>query len=361
METPSSKRMKHGFAEISRETGVCTPKSFSTFFSASQVVVEKLDLYGKLNGHEGCVNTVEFNSTGDTLVSGSDDKHVMFWNWASKTKTFSYASGHFDNIFQAKFMPLTDDKRIVTSAADGQVRLGEISENGQVRTRRLGKHQGRVHSLAVEPGSPHVFFSCGEDGLVQHFDLRHGSASKLFRCFSSEETNRQHSNMKLNAILWAPMTRDEPALPNNLKKIMESNRQSREDQSPVTLAPDVIMHVLRLQRRQMFGYVERRRILARTQEIARSTNVLRTNGMVVNDFRFKNVVGSGNECVAFRMNAYRIIFPSWWFVDVFVTMGPLSEEGKIRCRLSPLQQEATWSMNERISVFLGFARIRTGK
>ncbi|KAK8504850.1 hypothetical protein V6N12_033101 [Hibiscus sabdariffa] len=238
METQRSKRMKHGFAEIiSRETGVCTPKSFSTFFSASQVVVEKLDLYGKLNGHEGCVNTVEFNSTGDILVPGSDDKHVMFWNWASKTMTFSYASGHFDNIFQAKFMPLTDDKRIVTSAADGQVRLGEISEHGQVRTRRLGKHQGRVHSLAIEPGSPHVFFSCGEDGL---FDLRRGSASKLFRCFSFEETNRQRSNMKLNAI------------------IMESNRRSREDQSPVTLAPDVIMHVLRLQRRQMFGYVERR-------------------------------------------------------------------------------------------------------
>ncbi|KAK8504851.1 hypothetical protein V6N13_056180 [Hibiscus sabdariffa] len=27
--------------------------------------------------------------------------------------------------------------------------------------------------------------------------------------------------------------------------------------------------------------------------------------MVVNDFRFKNGVGSGNKCVAFRMNAYR--------------------------------------------------------
>lgn len=48
------------------------------------------------------------------------------------------------------------------------MRLGEILENGQVKTRRLGKHQGRVHSLAVEPGSPHIFFSCGEDGLVQH-------------------------------------------------------------------------------------------------------------------------------------------------------------------------------------------------
>lgn len=39
---------------------------------------------------------------------------------------------------------------------------------------------------------------------------------------------------------------------------MESNRQGREDHRRVTLTPDVIMHVLRLQRRQTLAYVERR-------------------------------------------------------------------------------------------------------
>lgn len=39
---------------------------------------------------------------------------------------------------------------------------------------------------------------------------------------------------------------------------MESNRQGREDHSRITLTPDVIMHVLRLQRRQTLAYVERR-------------------------------------------------------------------------------------------------------
>ena len=39
---------------------------------------------------------------------------------------------------------------------------------------------------------------------------------------------------------------------------MESNRQGREDHRRVTLSPDVIMHVLRLQRRQTLAYVERR-------------------------------------------------------------------------------------------------------
>lgn len=49
-----------------------------------------------------------------------------------------------------------------------QVRLGQVAENGEVHTKKLGKHHGRVHKLAVEPGSPHIFYSCGEDGLVQH-------------------------------------------------------------------------------------------------------------------------------------------------------------------------------------------------
>ena len=39
---------------------------------------------------------------------------------------------------------------------------------------------------------------------------------------------------------------------------MESNRQGREDHSLITLTPDVIMHVLRLQRRQTTAYIERR-------------------------------------------------------------------------------------------------------
>lgn len=88
-----------------------------------QHLVKRLDLYGKLNGHLGCVNTIDFNSTGDILVSGSDDKQIILWEWATKTSKMSYASGHSDNIFQAKFMPLTDDGKIVTSSADGQVKL----------------------------------------------------------------------------------------------------------------------------------------------------------------------------------------------------------------------------------------------
>ncbi|KAL2925071.1 WD and tetratricopeptide repeats protein 1, partial [Bienertia sinuspersici] len=106
---------------LRRELGLTQPRNFTRRLSASHGLVQQIDLYVKLIGHEGCVNTVEFNSTGDKLVSGSDDRQVIFWDWASKRKTFAYPSGHLENIFQTKIMPFSDDRIIVTSAADGQV------------------------------------------------------------------------------------------------------------------------------------------------------------------------------------------------------------------------------------------------
>jgi len=48
------------------------------------------------------------------------------------------------------------------------VRLAKVQDGGDVSTTLLGEHGGRTHNLAVEPGSPYIFYSCGEDGLVQH-------------------------------------------------------------------------------------------------------------------------------------------------------------------------------------------------
>lgn len=86
-----------------------------------QIIVNHLNLDKKLYGHNGCVNAVEFNSTGDLLVSGSDDRKVILWDWEKNSKRFSYPSGHQDNVFQTKIVPFTDDQKIVTSAADGKV------------------------------------------------------------------------------------------------------------------------------------------------------------------------------------------------------------------------------------------------
>jgi len=127
----------------------------------------RMTQYGKLHGHDGCVNTVSFNPAGDLLVSGSDDTNIILWDWLAKTKRLVYPSGHHENVFHARVMPFTDDSTIVTVAADGQVRVGQLKE-GEVTTRLVGEHDSSVHKMAIEPGSPYIFYSCGEDGLVQH-------------------------------------------------------------------------------------------------------------------------------------------------------------------------------------------------
>lgn len=86
-----------------------------------QDLVLHFDIHRKLEKHRGCVNTVSFNAEGDILVSGSDDRRIILWDWESGHAKLSFESGHMNNVFQAKFMPYTDDRSIVTCAADGQV------------------------------------------------------------------------------------------------------------------------------------------------------------------------------------------------------------------------------------------------
>lgn len=86
-----------------------------------QDLVLRLDILRKLDKHRGCVNTVSFNAAGDILVSGSDDRRIILWDWETGEIKLSFHSGHHNNVFQAKIMPYTDDRSIVTCAADGQV------------------------------------------------------------------------------------------------------------------------------------------------------------------------------------------------------------------------------------------------
>ncbi|KAH1140524.1 hypothetical protein GLYMA_10G284000v4 [Glycine max] len=187
-----------------RELGHLPPRNFALRLGASEDLVLRLELLRNLQKHRGCVNTVSFNADGDTLVSGSDDWGVILWDWETGRIKLSFHSGHSNNVFQAKFMPHSHDRTIVTCAADGQVRHAQILENGRVETKCLAKHQGRAHKLAVEPGSPHIFYTCGEDGLVQHFDLRTGAATELFTCQPIKDRWSYMPVIHLNAIAIDP-------------------------------------------------------------------------------------------------------------------------------------------------------------
>jgi len=160
-----------------REVGCAGPPCATSRSAGGQpALLERLQLERTLEGHSGCVNTVHFSPEGDVLVSGSDDLSVILWDWQRGARLLKYDSGHVNNVFQARIMPHSDNRTIISCAADGQVRVGTLSESRtSATTVKAGQHHGRAHKLALEPGSPHCFLSSGEDGVVRHFDLREPS------------------------------------------------------------------------------------------------------------------------------------------------------------------------------------------
>ncbi|KAJ6403019.1 hypothetical protein OIU84_015016 [Salix udensis] len=121
--------------------------------TASEDLVWRLETHKKLEKHDGCVNTLSFNAGGDILVSGSDDLRVILWDWETGRDKLSFRSGHDNNVFQANFMPFSDDRTIITCAADGEIRQAQILEGGEVKTILLGQHEdSQVHKLAIKPG-----------------------------------------------------------------------------------------------------------------------------------------------------------------------------------------------------------------
>lgn len=63
-------------------------------------LVRRLSLQHRLEAHEGCVNCINFSGSGQLLSSGSDDLHVVVWDWERGRMVSKLESGHISNIFQ---------------------------------------------------------------------------------------------------------------------------------------------------------------------------------------------------------------------------------------------------------------------
>lgn len=73
---------------------------FRSKFYGSLFSAERLELMKKLDGHNGCVNCLNFNYAGTKLASGSDDLTIKIWNYGLGKLLTSFQSGHRANVFQ---------------------------------------------------------------------------------------------------------------------------------------------------------------------------------------------------------------------------------------------------------------------
>lgn len=132
--------------------------------------VQRLGLEKELEGHNGCVNCLEWNETGRTLASASDDVQVILWDPFLHKKIHTIQTGHHGNIFSVKFLPKSGDGVLVTGAGDCRIRVHDV---GLCETTHVCScHTNRVKRIATAPNVPYMFWSAAEDGTVMQFDLR---------------------------------------------------------------------------------------------------------------------------------------------------------------------------------------------
>ncbi|KIJ56646.1 hypothetical protein M422DRAFT_22796 [Sphaerobolus stellatus SS14] len=146
-----------------------------------------------IESHSGCVNALHWSQDGSVLVSAGDDTRIHLWRLDPSQSdgtdeyplhcTAKIHTGHTANIFSAQI--LGNSSRIVTCAADKQVRVfdvnraglynyaGELTEYQEEQSciRVFKCHRDRVKRIVTED-SPDYFLTVAEDGTVRQHDLR---------------------------------------------------------------------------------------------------------------------------------------------------------------------------------------------
>uniref|UniRef100_A0AAV1V211 WD and tetratricopeptide repeats protein 1 n=1 Tax=Peronospora matthiolae TaxID=2874970 RepID=A0AAV1V211_9STRA len=134
-------------------------------------LVRRLQCEAILKGHEGCVNTLQWNAAGTFLASGSDDRKVLIWSYGQQKQQQVIETGHQLNIFAVRFVPGTDDHVLATGAMDHDVRIHYAPfHDSSSRVYRV--HRDRVKDIGTSWAVPRVFWTAAEDGIVYQFDLR---------------------------------------------------------------------------------------------------------------------------------------------------------------------------------------------
>nr|XP_020666137.1 DDB1- and CUL4-associated factor 6 isoform X5 [Pogona vitticeps] len=146
---------------------------FSSLGVGRREFIQRLKLEATLNVHDGCVNTICWNDTGEYILSGSDDTNLVITNPYSRKVLTTIHSGHRANIFSAKFLPCTSDKQIVSCSGDGVIFYTNVEQDVETnRQCQFTCHYGTTYEIMTVPNDPYTFLSCGEDGTVRWFDTR---------------------------------------------------------------------------------------------------------------------------------------------------------------------------------------------
>ncbi|PAV84313.1 hypothetical protein WR25_16886 [Diploscapter pachys] len=146
-------------------------------------LIDRIGLAATLEGHQGCVNTLKWNSDGTLLASGSDDRTIIIW-LMDEGGQCRLQTDHAANIFAVDFLPSSSDNIVLSAAGDHFVKLHEVTDPDATYTWTT---DGRVKRLCTAPDEPYLFWSASEDGFIREYDTRTYAEKKLIKAMRWRE------------------------------------------------------------------------------------------------------------------------------------------------------------------------------
>ncbi|GMT00662.1 hypothetical protein PENTCL1PPCAC_22836 [Pristionchus entomophagus] len=144
-------------------------------------IINNLDLYKTLRGHNGCVNTIGWSKNESLLSSGSDDTLIKLWNIEGDCMS-TYETSHTHNIFGVLFVPGMNDSYLGSCGGDHQVILTNLETKEEVQKWSGG---GRMKRLASSTHVSHLFWSISEDRFIRAHDTRSNHSDMKFKIRST--------------------------------------------------------------------------------------------------------------------------------------------------------------------------------
>ncbi|KAL4083120.1 hypothetical protein QTP88_028450 [Uroleucon formosanum] len=132
--------------------------------------ISNLGLFAQLKEKKFRVSCLQWNESGSTLASASDNFKVILWDpFLQKVKT-SIKTLHRDRIYSVKFIPGCNDDVVATGAGDGSLHTYNVTTGKQLSNCIC--FQGQIIRGAVANDSPSVYWCASEEGYISQHDMR---------------------------------------------------------------------------------------------------------------------------------------------------------------------------------------------
>ena len=127
-----------------------------------------------LAGHTGPVLSLAYSGDGQVLASTSQDATIRTWNLMTNQPIRPIA-GHVGPVFSVRFTK--DSQRLVSCGSDGTVRLWAVPNGGVVRQMTVETAEGvrptELYDVVISPDEQFVY-AAGHDGVIRRWNLSNG-------------------------------------------------------------------------------------------------------------------------------------------------------------------------------------------